>query len=155
MLERYDSSRVARTRERRRRSPPQAGNPPRAHLLEGPRDRRRKKFRCRQRRVQLLPSHRKRRQPRRPEPEHDRPDSDRTRPPGIDPVSQRDDRARLLVRYSSSCTSSSTPRGMQTTSTFSVPHALCFTPRGTYTTTPLWSSISSSSRRIRPWPSST
>src|SRR6266542_661208 len=33
--------------------------------------------------------------------------------------------------YSSSCTSWSTPRGTQTTSTFNSPQALCFTPRGT------------------------
>src|SRR3954469_23994261 len=33
--------------------------------------------------------------------------------------------------YSSSWTSWSTPRGMQTTSAFNSPQALCFTPRGT------------------------
>src|SRR5262245_29352623 len=33
-------------------------------------------------------------------------------------------------RYSSSCTSLSTPRGMQTTSTFKSPQAWCSTPRG-------------------------
>src|SRR5262249_15538119 len=38
---------------------------------------------------------------------------------------------RRSVRYSTSWTSLSTPRGMQTTSTFKLPHARCFTPRGT------------------------
>ena len=33
--------------------------------------------------------------------------------------------------YSNSCTSESTPRGMQTVSTVNLPTALCLTPRGT------------------------